>query len=539
MNVRIVRPLFALAACTLVSALFAQAPPAGVAGVPIPGDPVKIDGGLVAGRLVAGNVKAYLGIPYAASTAGDNRWREPQPVKAWAGVRAADQYGAPCAQRAGRGGGPVPSEDCLFLNVWAPANSTGRKLPVIVFIHGAGYSSGSAAGAMLSGETLARKGVVYVNLNYRLSVLASLAHPELSAESPHRTSGNYIHLDQVAALQWVHRNIANFGGDPANVTLSGQSSGAIDVGVLQASPLTKGLIHKVLGMSGGGFPAGGPWPATPLKEAELAGVKFQERLGAKSLAEMRAMPFEKLLDPAMSGPAVPIGADGYFLLAKVPEVFTTHKQNDIPALACSTRDEGMGALSSVRTLDQYKETLQRVAGAKAAEIMKLYPATNDQEAQAAGVKAGHAAEFGKQSVMWAEAQAASGKAPAYVAVFARGNPAGHGSDVPYWLGTVNLTGAAPGGPGRGRALEPYDAELAGKMSDAFVAFAKTGNPSTPAVKWPRYDSKNPQWMNLGDKVEAAPVDKGHFYFIANPDIQIGLGAGGGRGSAPAAPGRGR
>jgi para-nitrobenzyl esterase len=529
MYMHIVRPLVVTAVCALFSGLFAQTPQSGPAGT----DPVKVDGGLVAGKLAAGNVRAYLGIPYAASTAGENRWREPQPVKPWTGVRAADQYGAPCAQRAGRGGGPAPSEDCLFLNVWAPANSAGKKLPVIVFLHGAGYSTGSGAGAMLSGETLARKGVVFVNLNYRLSVLASLAHPELSAESPHKTSGNYIHLDQVAALQWVHRNIANFGGDPNNVTLSGQSSGAIDVGVLQASPLTKGLIHKALGMSGGGFPAGGPWPATPLKEAELAGVKFQERLGAKSLAEMRAIPFEKLLDPTMSGPAVPIGADGYFLLAKVPEVFAAHKQNDIPVLASSTRDEGMGALNSVRTLEQYKETLQRVAGAKATEIMKLYTAANDAEAQAAGVKAGHAAEFGRQSVMWAAAQA-TGKAPAFVAVFARGNPAGHGSDVPYWLGTLNLAGA-----GRGRTLEPYDAELADKMSDAFAAFAKTGDPSTPAVKWPKYDPKNPQWMYLGDKVEAAPVDKGHLYFIANPDIQIGLGAGGGRGSAPAAAGRGR
>ena len=195
----------------------------------------------MAGKLVAGNVKAYLGIPYAAPPAGDLRWREPQPVKPWTGVRAADRYGAPCAQRvaAGRGGAPAPSEDCLYLNLWAPAHPPSRKLPVIVFLYGAGYSGGSAAGATLSGEALAAKGVVFVNLNYRLGVLAGLAHPELSAESPHKTSGNYSHLDQVAALQWVHRNIARFGGDAANVTLMVQSSVAIDVGVLQACPLIR------------------------------------------------------------------------------------------------------------------------------------------------------------------------------------------------------------------------------------------------------------------------------------------------------------
>jgi para-nitrobenzyl esterase len=197
---------------------------------PVPGDPVKIESGLITGKLVSDNVRAYLGIPYAAPPVGNLRWRAPQPVKPWTGVRAADQFGEACPQLGPAiWGASACSEDCLFLNVWAPVNPPAKKVPVIVFIYGGGYQGGSSSAPFMSGEFLAEKGVVYVNFNYRLSVLGNLALPELTAESPHKASGNYVHLDELAVLRWVQSNIAKFGGDPDNVTLMGQSSGGMDV----------------------------------------------------------------------------------------------------------------------------------------------------------------------------------------------------------------------------------------------------------------------------------------------------------------------
>ncbi|MBS1212784.1 MAG: carboxylesterase type [Proteobacteria bacterium] len=506
----------------------------------VPGDPVKIDSGQISGKLVSGNIKAYLGIPYAAPPVGNLRWREPQPVKAWTEVRTADQYGAPCAQRgAARGGGPAYTEDCLFLNVWAPVNPTARKLPVIVYIYGGGYNSGSSSAPFLSGEFLARKGVVYVNFNYRLSVLGSLGLPELNAESPHKASSNYVHMDELAVLQWVHRNIVKFGGDPDNVTLMGQSSGGMDVCYLQASPLTRGLIHRAVALSGSTFP-GGPWGARPLKDVERAGVQFQARLGVKSLAELRAVPWERLLENSWIDINEPAAADGYILPEPTPEMFAAHRQTDVPTILEWCRDEGFGGLTNVKTLKEYQAAVQSVAGAKAEEMLRLYPASTDEEARQAALKAGRSGAAAKQMMGWAVAQSA-GKSPAFVSVFSYGQTAGHGKDVAYWHGTISQ---APAGPGaRGAQITAHDTELSEKMTDALIAFAKTGNPSTPAIKWPRFNPKDPHRMDFGDRIEAVPVDKGVFFYIANPDVKVGMnGARGGPGGpggpvGPQAPGR--
>jgi para-nitrobenzyl esterase len=499
----------------------------------VPGDPVMINSGLISGKLVSGNVKAYLGIPYAAPPVGNLRWREPQPVKAWTGVRAADQYGTACAQRGpARGGTPAYSEDCLFLNVWAPVNLSAKRLPVIVYIYGGGYNGGSSSMSLMSGEFLARKGVIYVNFNYRLGVLGSLGLPELTAESPHKASSNYVHLDEIAVLQWVHRNIAKFGGDPGNVTLMGQSSGAIDVCYLQASPLTRNLIHRVVALSGATFP-GGPWGARLLKDVEKAGLQFQEKLGVKSLAELRAVPWEKLMEASWIDINEPTAADGYVLPEPTPEMFAAYRQTDVPAILEWCRDEGFGGLTNIKTLEEYRAAVQRVAGAKAEEMLKLYPASTDDEALQAGLKAGRSGAAAKQMVGWAVAQS-SGKSPVFVSVFSYGQSAGHGKDVAYWHGTMSQAGAWPGS--RGEKTTPYEIELSEKMSDALIAFAKTGNPSTPAVKWPKFDPKNPYRIDFGERIEAVPVDKGVFFYIANPDVKVGM-SGVGRGAPPQGPGR--
>jgi para-nitrobenzyl esterase len=525
----------ALFSLIMAGILICLAVPAFSQTVAAPGDPVEIDSGLVAGKLVAGNVRAYLGIPYAAPPVGNLRWREPQPVKPWRGIRAADQYGAPCAQRAtGRRDEPAPSEDCLFLNLWAPVNPSAKKLPVIVYIFGGGYNGGSSSFPNLSGEFLAKKGVVYVNFNYRLGVLGSLGLPELTAESSHKASGNYVHLDEIAVLQWVRRNIAKFGGDPGNVTLMGQSSGAIDVCYLQASPLARGLIHRVVALSGATFP-GGPWGAKPLKDVERAGLQFQEKLGVKSLAELRALPWEKLMETSWIDINEPTAADGYVLPAPTPEMFAAHGHNDVPVLLEWCRDEGFGGLTSVKNLEEFKAAVQRVAGSKAEEMLKLYPASNDEEARQAGLKAGRSGVAAKQMVGWAVAQS-GGKAPAFVSAFSYGKSAGHGKDVGYYLRTISQTAAGPGA--RGEPVTAYDIELSDKMSDALIAFAKTGNPSTPALKWPKFDPKNPYRIDFGERIEVVPVDKGVFFYIANPDVKIGM-SGGGRGApgGPQGPGR--
>jgi para-nitrobenzyl esterase len=251
---------------------------------PVNGDPIRIDSGLVAGKLLASGVKAYLGLPFAASPVRELRWRPPQPVPAWQGVYNADRKMPECIQvlRAHNinhyFGEEPTSEDCLYMNVWAPGQSRpGDKLPVIVFIYGGGGTIGSSGMALYGGENVARSGAVFVNFNYRVGAMGFLAHPELTAESPHRASGNYAHLDQVAALQWIQRNIAQFGGDPAKVIVTGQSAGASSASLLQASPLAKGLFAGIVGMSGSAW--GQEWGQYPrLGEAEKIGLQVAEAL---------------------------------------------------------------------------------------------------------------------------------------------------------------------------------------------------------------------------------------------------------------------
>jgi para-nitrobenzyl esterase len=503
----------------IVSILMGLAVPAGSQSVSgnVPGDPVKIDSGLIAGKLVSDNVKAYLGIPYAAPPVNDLRWREPQPVKPWTGVRAADEFGAACPQQGPSiWGASACSEDCLFLNVWAPVNPSAKKLPVIVYIYGGGYQGGSSSAPFMSGEFLAGKGVVYVNFNYRLSVLGNLGLPELTAESPHRASSNYVHLDELAVLRWVQRNIAKFGGDPDNVTLMGQSSGGMDVCYLQGSPLTRGLIHRVVALSGSTFP-GGPWTPRPLEQVEQAGLKFQEKLGVKSLKELRSLPWERLLENSWIDINEPTEADGYVLPEPTPEMFAAHKQTDVPTLLMWCRDEGFSDLTRVETLEEYKGVVQRIAGAKAEEMLKIYPASTDEEARPAGLKAGRSGGAAKQMMGWAVAQSA-GRSPVFVSTFSYGKSAGHGRDVAYWHGTM---GRMPTGPGSvGATVTAYDKELSGRMMDALIAFTKTGNPSTPALEWPEFDPKNPYRMVFSDRIGAVPVDKGVFFYIANPDVKV-------------------
>src|SRR5690349_10294633 len=295
----------------------------------VPGDPIATDAGLVAGTLRADGVKTYFGIPFAAPPVRENRWRAPQPVAQWPGVLTADRKPAECVQGLRSStinhyfGDELSGEDCLYLNIWAPAAATARdRRPVLVWIYGGGFTQGSASSPIYAGTELAKKGVLYVALNYRVGVFGFVAHPEMTKESPHHASGNWGFLDQVAALQWVQKNIAAFGGDPANVTLIGQSAGSMSINNLQASPLAKGLFTRVIGMSGSTFRAGAP-PQTSLADAEAQGLQLQQALKATALADMRGVSSDKVVAAAQAA-GVRSGQiiDGYFLPEGVDAIFT-------------------------------------------------------------------------------------------------------------------------------------------------------------------------------------------------------------------------
>ena len=279
---------------------------------------VRTDAGSVEGSTSTdGKVQIFKGVPYAAPPVGALRWKEPQPVPSWQGVRKATEFGARCMQGNVFGDmvfrDAAPSEDCLYLNVWAPKVSAGAKLPVMVWIYGGGFQAGATSEPRQDGERLAHKGVVVVSMNYRLGIFGFFSHPELTKESPHHASGNYGLQDQAAALQWVRKNIAAFGGDPQNVTIFGESAGSFSVSALMASPTSKGLIHRAIGESGAFF--GRTLTAKPLVESEQDGTKFGASIGADTLEKLRAMTSQQTLDAASKdknafrfGPNI----DGYF-----------------------------------------------------------------------------------------------------------------------------------------------------------------------------------------------------------------------------------
>ena len=488
----------------------------------IAGDPVAVDSGSLAGTELASGVRAYLGVPFAAPPVRELRWRPPQPVTPWQGTYHADRTAPECIQTLRAHdinhyfGEEATSEDCLYLNIWAPPRSAGAQaVPVVVWIYGGGFTIGSASMANYSGEQLAKKGVVYVALAYRVGALGFLAHPDLTAESSQHVSGNYGFLDQIAALQWIHSNIARFGGDPQNVTIMGQSAGSASVSILQASPLSRGLFHRAVGMSGGALGAN-MGRARLLRDAEQWGRELQTILKASSLAALRQLPADRIL--AMQGTTGRYGplVDGWLLPEDPNAIFAAGKQNDVPILIGYTRDEGFDAFNQAMTLADYRAQAQRW-GEHGADLLELYPAQTDAEARRAALDIARDATLGLQMRTWARAQASSGKAPAYMYLFSRVHPyapgvkfsdhdpatigAYHTGDVPYWLQTLdslNLFRTT-------RNWTAYDRELATRMSDVIVSFARTGKPALSGVDWPTYRNTAERVVELGDSVRVIPL----------------------------------
>jgi para-nitrobenzyl esterase len=466
-------------------------------------EPVRIDTGQISG--VSGlnpEVRIFEGIPYAAPPVADLRWKSPKPAAKWEGVREGNKFGANCEQRAANGGGfppnggirpePGMSEDCLFLNVYTAAKSAKEKHPVMVWIHGGALTSG--AGGIYNGEGLAAKGAVVVTINYRMGVFGYFAHPELSKESDRSASGNYGFLDQVAALEWVRKNITAFGGDPKRVTIFGESAGSWSVNYLTASPLAKGLFQRAIGESGAEFA-----PTRKLADAEKAGAK----LG--SLAELRAKSAEELnkMQGGYGGPVV----DGYFLPDEVETIYAQGKQNDVPTLIGSNADEGTLFTPASAKGENFKQLAARRFGNEADAFLKLYPFSSDEEARAAQAASMRDQTFGWEMRTWARLQTKTGKSKTYVYYFSHVPPgirpqmgAQHGAEIAYVFDYANHRNA-PETP-----WADYDRKLADTVSSFWYNFAATGDPNGKGLpKWPSYQTKDDMAIGFGDKIDVIAV----------------------------------
>ena len=449
---------------------------------------VETTSGKVRGELERG-VSVFKGIPYAAPPLGELRWRAPQAVVPWQGVRPAQSVSSTCMQdpRIPPAGIGNNSEDCLYLNVWTAAERTDENRPVMVWIYGGGFSSGGNTVPLYDGEELAKKGIVVVALNYRVGMLGFLAHPELSAENPDQTSGNYGLLDQIAALEWVKKNIAAFGGDPDNVTIAGQSAGAFSVNALVVSPKAKGLFHKAIAQSGGMFNRGSGL-VSRLQEAEDRGKQLTDTLGI-SLADLRKLPADSLLKiPGRFGPVV----DGK-VLPSVRQAFEEGSFSDVPLLTGWNADDRVSG-NPTTTPAEFKANAKKQYGGRAGEYLELFPAGNEIELEETQ-KTIAVLGFGFQNYTWARMQTEKGQKDAYLYFFTRvppGEPnygAFHSAEFSYALHTLRNWN---------RPFEQVDYDLEKNMSEYWVNFVKTGNPNGPGLpEWPIFDPANPLVIELG------------------------------------------
>jgi para-nitrobenzyl esterase len=403
------------------------------------------------------------------------------------------------------------AEDCLYLNVWTPATSAGDGLPVMVWIYGGGGVQGSGSEQFYAGDGLATKGVVVVTFNYRVNVFGWMAHPELTRESPHHSSGNYGELDQIAALQWVHRNIAAFGGDPDKVMIFGQSGGSRSVNWLQASPLAAGLFRAAAGESHAVFGR-----MTMLAQAEQEGERFAQSIGASSLQALRAMSAEDLETASIKSPSGMTGAivDGWVLPQDVRHIFEAGRQNDVALLTGATNDEG-GRIGTSRgpaeqTASAYRAWAEQALGPKAQAFLEAYPAATDADVPRALHDASRDANFA-QHRLWARLQATTGKSPVYLYMFRQAPPgppsngnsqqpmvgAAHGAEIFYVFDNLRY---------RDYPWTDSDRRVADISSSYWSNFAKTLDPNGPGLpRWPAYSASSERYVNIGDPVRIETV----------------------------------
>jgi para-nitrobenzyl esterase len=495
-------------------------------------DRVRVANGIVESTAAPKDgVRSFKGIPFAQPPVGGLRWREPQPVKNWMGVRNTDQFGPRCVQRTFPGAdywfrSNGMSEDCLYLNVWTPAKSGKEKLPVLVYIFGGGFQNGDGSEPRYDGGNMARKGIVAVSINYRTNVFGFFVHPELVEESQHHAAGNYGLLDQVAALQWVRKNIAAFGGDPKRVTVAGESAGSISVSALMGSPLSRDLMAGAIGESGA---MTSTLPAEPLSEAEQRGLQFAKVAGVNSLAGLRAMSADQIQEATTKAQGVRFSTalDGYFLPKPLTAIYEAGEQAKIPLLAGSnTQEQPARAVlgDGGPTPENLADAIRRLYGEKSAEILKTYSANTTDEVYEAAMHLASARFVGFSTWKWTELQLKTGGKPVYRYLYARPRPAylgipgesappgrggaaqqqtgprgaSHSAEIQYAMGNLDLD--------KRYSWEPADYEVSKTMYAYFVNFITTGNPNGRGLPaWPAYRADNSyQRMRIDTKSHAEP-----------------------------------
>jgi len=475
---------------------------------------IRVDGGLLAAAPAdAAGVRAFKGIPYAAPPVGQRRWQAPAPVEAWTGVSTVEKFGAPCMQTPLAGYdnslAASDSEDCLSLNLWTAAKSRGEKLPVLVWFHGGAFVIGSGAASEINGASLAARGLIVVTVNYRIGPFGFLAHPELTTEAPQHTSGNYALLDQVAALGWVQRNIAAFGGDPKRVTISGSSAGGTSVNVLMVSPLAKGKFSRVIANSGAALPTTGVDDSSPLPRSieENKGLHFARSVGARNLAELRALPAETLAAAAggqWGAWAWNASIDGYVLPAAPGDIFARGRQSDVPLMIGWTGNEGatMGLATFGDDRESFRDQIVARFGQASEEVFRLYPVGSLDAERASKVALAGDGFIGFPSWRWITAQQRTGKQPIFVYQFNHAPPvppdygkgtmlgapgAFHGAQTRYFFGTLPS----------GWKLTEADRNLSATLQSYWINFARTGNPNGGGLSvWTAYDGTAPQKLYI-------------------------------------------
>jgi para-nitrobenzyl esterase len=470
---------------------------------------IALESGPIAGAVSESNadVRVYRGIPYATPPVSELRWRPPAALTAWDDVRPATEFSAICpqgpalAQMTGEAL-PAMSEDCLYLNVWTTADKTAAKLPVMVWIHGGGLTLGWGHQRGYDGTNFAEHGVVLVSINYRLGALGFLSHPELSEESQRGVSGNYGLLDQLAALDWVQRNIAQFGGDPDNVTIFGESAGGTSVNALVASPLSRGLFHKAIAQS--------PWvtdtnyavqkqalPTVP--SAEELGIKWAEKVGGEqqTLASLRSVTVDEVMAASQNYPVV-VTVDGWFMPDSSENIYANGAQQDVPLIVGTNQDEGtifLGALP-FDTPEAFEAGMRMGFGEHADEVLALYPATDSQQLFVAKNDFITDSWFVRSSRGMLEGMSKV-SSDGYQYHFTRRSQAApmlgahHGMEIGYAFDNLPP-----------EQVQPIDSGLADAMIQYWVQFARSGNPNVEGLPhWPSYEPSTGEYLELGDDIK--------------------------------------
>jgi para-nitrobenzyl esterase len=456
-----------------------------------------VSGGTVVGALNNG-VASFKGIPFAAPPTGQLRWKPPQPVVPWDGIKKSDSFGPPCAQKSGKE--IQGSEDCLFLNVWSGATNLRERRPVMVWIHGGRFNSGTTSSPTFDGTRFAEQGVVLVSVAYRLGVFGFLAHPQLSRESG-KGSGAYALQDQIAALRWVRQNISQFGGDPTRVTIFGESSGGGAVSLLAAAPAARGLFHRVISESGGAFNHG---QLPSLGVAEATGQRLLRELGAADIGAVRSASVDRLLEASSRlGPSIfaPL-IDGDIVRGANVALYRAGLFNDTPILLgfnADDRDSDIPASATSTAFEEQYRSFPAECASLAKAVVAGYPHATDAAAAKAFKALKSDAGYGWQSWTWAHLHVGKGKGPVYLYYFDVRSPewpdgAPHGAEVLFVF--ANLGAQAP----------PEHIKVSDLMQRYWINFASTGNPNGPGLPhWPPFDEREETAMVFDQAPSARPL----------------------------------